>query len=268
MRSRVFRGGFALVVLVVAVSVASRVSAEQTPYTAAATEPCVLSLPTALVGLPPAEPPSSPALFVHRATPDRVVRPAVATLFVFKGGRAGWQGIALSFFKTERRARGYAKSLYNRHAIVRNVVVATETTAARWQKAVLACLRGGTPVPIPPSRTPPRASLATFVGYWGGHTRGLRISAAGRGSEYASDGCCMRAYDLAFEILRVTGTVTRATATYRVTRFKRYPIFDRPIMHVGQVGELRLRNGVVTNRESDDFFCSDPAWGATGVCGA
>ena len=78
----------------------------------------------------------------------------------------------------------------------------------------------------------------------------------------------MRAYDLLFEILRVTGTVTSATATYRVTQFKRYPPFDRPIMHVGQVGELRLRNGVVTNRFSDDYFCSDPAWEATGVCGA
>jgi hypothetical protein len=267
MGSPAFRGGLALAVLLAAVSVTSLISAEQTPYTAAATEPCVRDLPTTLVGLPPAEPPS-PALFVQRATPDRVVPPAVSTLFAFKGAKARWEGITLSFFKTERSARGYAKSLYGRHAIIRNVVTATETPGARWQKAFLACLRGGVPVPMPPSRTLPKAGLATFVGYWGGHTRGLRISTAGRGSEYASDGCCMRAYDLSFEILTVTGTVTRATATYRVTRFKRYPMFDRPIMHVGQVGELRLREGVVTNRESDDYFCSDPAWAATGVCGA
>jgi hypothetical protein len=267
MRSPGSRIGAALVGFVAAVSVASGASAEQTPYTVAATEPCVRSLPTALGGLPPAKPPS-PALFVYRATPDRVVRPAMATLWAFKGAKAGWEGINLSFFKTERSARGHAKSLYGRRMIVRNVVVVTETPAARWQKAVLACLRNGVPGSIPPPRTPPKASLATLAGYWGGHTRGLRISAAGRGSEYASSGCCMRAYDLSFEILRVTGTVTRATATYRVTRFKRYPTFDSPIMHVGQVGELRLRNGVLTNRDSDDYFCSEPAWGATGVCGA
>jgi hypothetical protein len=267
MGSPAFRGSLALVALVAAVTATSRVGAEQTQYTAAATEPCVRGLPTALVGLPPANP-SGPALFVYRATPDRVVPPAVATLFAFKGAKAGWQGITLSFFKTGPRARGYAKSLYGHREVIRNVVVATETPTAQWQKAVVACLRGGAPMPMPPSRMPPRAGLTTFAGYWGGHTRGLRITATGRGSESADDGCCTRAYDLSFQILSVTGTETRATATYRVTRFKRYPTFDHPIMRVGQVGELRLRNGVVTNRESDDYFCSDPAWAATGVCGA
>jgi hypothetical protein len=268
MRSPMLRGGVALVLLVVtAVSAAGGVSAQQTPYTVAATEPCVRNLPTALVGLPPAQPPG-PALFVYRAMPDRVVPPAVATLHAFEGAKGRWQGITLSFFKTERSARRSAKSLYNRHVILRNVVIATETPAAQWQKAVLACLGGGVPDPMPTPRTPPKATLATFVGYWGGHTRGLRISATGQGSESASAGCCMRAYDLSFQIVHVTGTVTKATATYRVTRFKRYPTFDRPIMHVGQAGELRLRNGIVANHESEDYFCSDPAWDATGACGA
>ena len=240
----------------------------QTPYTAAATDPCLRSLPTALVALPPSRP-FGPELFVYRAKPNRLVGTAAGALYAYKGANGGWQGVTLTFFKSERGARAYAKLVYyERHVIVRNVIVATETPAAPWQKAVLACLRSGVPEPLPRPRTSPKASLATFVGYWGGHTRGLRISAAGRGSESASSGCCMRAYDLAFRILRVTGTVTKATATYRVIRFKRYPTFDQPIMHVGQVGELRLRNGVVTNHESDDYFCSDPAWEATGVCGA
>lgn len=267
MRPIILRGSAAIVVLVAGVTAATRVSAEQTPYTAAATQACLRNLPTALVGLPPAKQ-AMPALFVYRAAPDRVIPPAVATLYAFRGARAGWQGISLSFFRTEHDARSHAKSLLDRHVIVRNVVVSTETPAATWQKAVLACLRSGVPARVLPPRTSPTASLATFVGYWGGHTRGLRISAAGQGSEYASSGCCMRAYDLSFQIVRVTGTVTKANATYRVTRFKRYPTFNEPIMHVGQVGELRLRNGVVTNHESDDYFCSDPAWEATGVCGA
>jgi hypothetical protein len=267
MRSLMMRGGVALVVLATAVSAAGRVGAQQTPYTAKATEPCLRALPTALVGLPPAKPPAS-VLFVYRATPDRVVPPGLATLYTFMGVKGRWQGVTLSFFKTERTARRSAKSLYGRHVIVSNVVIATETPAARWQQAVLACLRGGVPRPTPPPRTSPKARLATFVGHWGGHTRGLRISAAGQGSEYASAGCCTPAYDLSFPIVRVAGTVTKGTATYRVTRFKRYPTFDRPIMHVGQSGELRLRNGILTNRESDDYFCSDPAWAAKGVCGA
>ena len=29
-----------------------------------------------------------------------------------------------------------------------------------------------------------------------------------------------------------------------------------------------LKDGIVTNTLTDDFFCSDPAWGATAACGA
>jgi hypothetical protein len=70
-----------------------------------------------------------------------------------------------------------------------------------------------------------------------------------------------------FRILSVGGTLTRATAVYRVTSFRRY---ERGInvLRAGDVGKLRLRNGIVTNTLTDDFFCSDPAWGATGACGA
>jgi hypothetical protein len=39
-------------------------------------------------------------------------------------------------------------------------------------------------------------------------------------------------------------------------------------LHVGAVGKLQLRNGLVTNTLTEDFFCSDPTWDATGACGA
>lgn len=197
----------------------------------------------------------------------------MGALYAYKGASGRWRAISLTFFKTERSARAYAKAIsFERLILARNVLIQSESPSelprAPWQKAVRACLRGGAP-PLNPKPLPvPKADLTTFVGYWGGHTRGLRISADGRASEYASDGCCKRAYDLSFQIESVTGTIRSATATYRVTRFKRYPTFNRPVMHVGQLGVLRLRDGVVTNRQSDDFFCSDPAWGATGVCGA
>jgi hypothetical protein len=70
-----------------------------------------------------------------------------------------------------------------------------------------------------------------------------------------------------FQILSITGTLTRATAAYRVTYFKRYDR-DIPNSRVGQVGKLLLRNGIVTNTLSTVYFCSDPAWSATGACGA
>lgn len=72
---------------------------------------------------------------------------------------------------------------------------------------------------------------------------------------------------MTFQILSVSGTLTRATAVYRVTSFKRY---DRavPKLHTGRIGKLLLRNGIVTNTLSRVFFCSDPAWWATGACGA
>jgi hypothetical protein len=260
-----------LTVLAAAGSVTGRVGAQQALYTAAATEPCLRSLPNALVGLPPSRP-RTPTIWIHRERTHLYGR-AVGALYAFKGAKGRWQGISLSFFKTERGARTFSKVIsYERPILVRNVVVLSESPfeipRTPWQKAVRACLRGGAPASTPQPRPVPKADLPAFVGYWGGHTRGLRISADGKASEYANSGCCIRSYDLSFQILRVTGTLTRATATYRVTRFKRNRTFDRPVMRIGEIGELQLRNGVITNRQSDDYFCSDPAWGATGVCGA
>jgi hypothetical protein len=114
--------------------------------------------------------------------------------------------------------------------------------------------------------TPP-ASLATFAGAWGGHTRSLSITASGAGRESADDGCCTRGYRMTFQITSVTGTLTRATAAYRVTSFKRY-VSEVKDVHVGDVGRLRLEDGIATSSLTRDFFCSEPAWGATGACGA
>ena len=116
------------------------------------------------------------------------------------------------------------------------------------------------------AKRPPPATLATFAGGWGGHTRGLSITSTGRGREDADDGCCTREYELTFQILSVNGTLTRATAFYRATSFKPYESGMR--LHVGDVGKLVLKNGIVTNTLTGDFFCSGPAWGATGACGA
>jgi hypothetical protein len=51
-----------------------------------------------------------------------------------------------------------------------------------------------------------------------------------------------------------------------VTSFRRYESGVRGL-HVGEVGKLVLKNGIVTNTLTDDFFC-DPSRAATGACGA
>jgi hypothetical protein len=112
-----------------------------------------------------------------------------------------------------------------------------------------------------PERPPAPASLATFAGSWGVHGGSLSITSSGRGRETA-----VRAYRMTFQILSVTGTLTHAAAVYRVTSFKRYARGVRR-HHIGEVGKLRLRNGIVTSTITRNYFCSDPAWGATGVCG-
>jgi hypothetical protein len=80
-------------------------------------------------------------------------------------------------------------------------------------------------------------------------------------------GCCFRAYKMTFQILSLRGTLIRATAAYRMTSFNRYDPHV-PKLRVGRLGKLRLRNGIVTNTLTETYFCSDPAWGATGACGA
>jgi hypothetical protein len=262
-------------------AVAATVSgaAPRTPlYTLAATQSCLTALPNAVAGLPPTTPPVPPALFVYALT-----RKAVSTWGVPQPrqrahrqlgawyGDGRYEGIILSFFKSIADARVSLKSLAWLYGgkLVRNVVVTWDQKSvprSSVRKSVLGCLRSRF-VGRPTTNRPPPATLATFAGRWGGHTRSLSITSAGRGREDADDGCCTRVYHLTFQILSVKGTLTRATAVYRVTSFKRYESGVR-MRHVGDVGKLVLNEGIVINNLTGDSFCSDPAWGATLGCGA
>jgi hypothetical protein len=185
-------------------------------------------------------------------------------------GDRRYRGIILSFFKSDRGARVSLKFLAGRTRIG-NVVASWDypSVPTRSERsAVFGCLRpaaaGGH---IASPRHPPRASFGTFAGRWGGHGRGLSLTSSGRGREFGNASCCERVYQLTLQILTVSGTLTRAAAVYRVTSFRRYERGVRRL-HVGDLGKLLLRNGILTNTLTRDFFCSDPAWGATGACGA
>jgi hypothetical protein len=241
-------------------------------YSIGATKACLSDLPNAIVGLPPANPPVPTALFVSSIPRDRVPLRADGQLGAWAGqdGR-GYDGLIVTFFKTTDAARASYKSLVSLYGgkLIRNVVVAWDQSTVppkSLQNTVTDCLRagpGGTPTP----HRPPKASLATFAGYWGGHTRGLRITPGGQATESTNDGCCTRVYDMSYEIRSVSGTLTDATATFRVTSYKRHEKYG-PDLTGRQVGKLHLKNGIVTNSLTEVYFCSVPAWGATMACGA
>ena len=252
-------------------AVATAGNARPRLYTVAGTETCLERLSGAIVGLPPATPPATPVLFVYRTPPDHLVGgvpPLAGMLDVFRGHGLGaaYDSVGFVFFKNVRDA-GRSQTTPLQGVLIRNVAVSSNG-ATGWRKALRGCLRSGPPggATPAPKRSIPRASLATFTGYWGGHTRGLRITSGGRGHESLDSGCCVPLYEMTFQIVSVTGTLTRATATYRVTRFRHYR--GGPTLHTGQVGKLLLRDGIVTNSLTQDYFCSDPAWSATGACGA
>ena len=194
-----------------------------------------------------------------------------AVLGAWLGHKGGaYLGAILRFFESVHAARSHVTS-YPGTVRVRNVLVEWSSGSPSeegWRKAVRGCLltappSGGTP----PTRQTPRADLATFAGYWGGHTRRLQITSSGLGLELTNSGCCTRMYRLTFQITSVSGTLTRATAVYRVTSFERIDR-DVPRLHTGEMGRLQLRNGIVMNALTRVYFCSEPAWWATGACGA
>lgn len=229
--------------------------------------------------MPPARPSVPPALFVYALARDDLStwgvgqRPRAHKQLGAWYGDRGYQGIILSFFKRVPDARASLRSLTGLYGgkLIRNVVVTWDQEPAPSQSVrntVFACLRSEAVGGHAASKRPPRpASLATFAGAWGGHSRGLSIASSGRGREGANSGCCTRLYQTTFQILSVSGTLTRAIAAYRVTWFRRYDSRERRL-HVGDIGKLLLRNGIVTNALTGESFCSDPAWGATGACGA
>lgn len=260
---------------------ATSASAGGTPprlYTAGATEACLESLPEAIAGLPPATPPVPPALFVYQFQRDRLPAPVHGQLGAWYGqsGKGTYAGMIISFFKTAQEARTSVKSqslfwlsLYGGKRI-RNAVVAWAQSSVpnrNVQKTVLGHLRPGTGTSAPP-RSTPQASLGTFAGHWGGHTRRLTIAPSGRGLEYVDDGCCHFVIAVSFRLLRAKGTLTNATGGFRVTSVKRGEWSSTSQPRVGQLGELVLKNGIVTDTLTGIYYCSDPAWGATGACGA
>ena len=232
----------------------------------------------AVAGLPPARPSRPPVLFVYALTHDDVStdespgRPRAHNQLGAWYGKRSYEGIVLSFFRKVPDARASFKTLawlYGGQRI-RNVVATWDQQARpsrSLRNTVFGCLQAkGSGRPGGSRRPPPRARLGTFVGYWGGHDRGLSIKPSGRGDERGNSGCCSPIYQMRFQILSVRGTLTRATALYRVASFRRYYSGVRKLS-VGQIGKLRLRNGIVTNTLTQDFFCSNPAWGATNACG-
>jgi hypothetical protein len=251
-----------------------------TAYTLAGTRSCLIALPHAISGLPPAGPIGRPAVFVYRLSgrsQDSFVLGGTRRPHTQLGAWTGakYAGIIFNFFPSDSAARLSYKSVTQLYGgtRIRNVVATWDGSKPnrRIRRTLLGCLRSKSASPsgvIP--RPVPAASLATLAGGWGGHTRGLGISKSGTGRERASDGCCDRLYDLSFQITSVSGTLIRATATYSVTAFTNYASGDGVTIKVGDVGKLQLRNGMLTNTLTHDIFCGDVAWGAsrTGGCGA
>ena len=242
-------------VLAVAAAALGTGGVQQPLFTLHGTQSCLFGLPHATAGLPPASPPAPPVLFVA-ALPQ-------ARLGAWTGA-GHYEGIILRFFATEAAARAAS----NGGIRIRNVLASSDRQAKpphdRLRALVLGCLRASGGRRAAP---PPAASLRTFAGAWGGHTRGLTIGSNGAAVESVNDGCCVRVYDMTYRIVAVRGTLTHATATYRITSFRRHTK-EVPLLRVGEVGTLVLRNGILTNRLTTVYFCSDPAWGATGACGA
>jgi hypothetical protein len=245
-------------------------------YTRAATQSCLAGLPNAVAGLPPATPAIPAMLFIyalagHDLSTGIDITPGPPRQLGVWYGEPKYEGMILSFFKSVGAARSSFKTLAGLYGgtRIRNVVVTWDQTRVPSRSArdtVLDCLRTVV-ASRRAAKQPPPATLATFAGRWGGHTRLLSISATGVGREETDDGCCTRVYQLTFQVLSVSGTLTRAIAVYRVSSFRPYETGVRT-RHPGDVGKLVLKDGIVTNALTSVFFCSDPAWGATGACGA
>jgi hypothetical protein len=115
-----------------------------------------------------------------------------------------------------------------------------------------------------------RPTVDVFAGRWLGHERGLRITASGRGFMRVYISCCIHVIDLSFRLSHVRGTYSTARARAVVTKvhlFQWGSVTKARPPHVGQVGTVRLKNGVVTESFLGEFFCDD-VQAATHYCGA
>jgi hypothetical protein len=229
-----------------------------------ATGACLRSSPGAVSTLPTALPPDPQVLFVYRYPRDRSF--GVGQLGAWTGRRetGTYHGVNVVFFGEAARRWVAGQSGVT---VVKNAAFQWFPASSKeedWGANVRSCLRVAG-FKSGAKRAAPRANRASFTGYWGGHTRGLRIGSDGRGREYVDAGCCIRDYEMTFRILSVTGTLGRANALYRVSWIRQRIGLS---IHVGDRGTLRLRNGIVTNALTSAYFCSDPAWLATAACGA
>jgi alpha-tubulin suppressor-like RCC1 family protein len=114
-----------------------------------------------------------------------------------------------------------------------------------------------------------KAGLDVFAGRWSGHERGLTISRKGRAKMVVYIGCCNHIIDLWFKLSHIRGTYSVARARARVTRVH---VFDRDFVgngapHVGQVGTLRLKRGIIVEPFTGNYYCDAPR-GLNGDCGA
>jgi Regulator of chromosome condensation (RCC1) repeat len=115
-----------------------------------------------------------------------------------------------------------------------------------------------------------KASLDVFAGRWGGHERLLRITPTGHATMIVYVSCCIHVINLSFRLSHVRGTYTSASAQVQVTQVhvfakSLFPHGSAP--HVGELGTLRLNNGVITEPFLGEIYCDD-ARGQTGYCGA
>ena len=103
--------------------------------------------------------------------------------------------------------------------------------------------------------SPRPATFSTFAGDWRGHTRSLLITRTGQAGEVVDDGCCTRVISLRFKLLRPSGTVQDTTVAFRVTSVGRWDA-PGPRPHVGELGRLRLRDGIVVDLLTGVNYCN------------
>ena len=119
--------------------------------------------------------------------------------------------------------------------------------------------------------TTPRATLATFVGGWGGHDRGMGINRSGRGFAQINSGAGCPCFGVAFQLSHVEGTTESATATETVVRLygatHGYPATPPPLPGIGQRATLSLRDGIIQESFTGDDYCGPKAKGIA-PCGA
>jgi hypothetical protein len=108
--------------------------------------------------------------------------------------------------------------------------------------------------------SPRRASLATFAGYWWGHTRGLRIMRDGHAAESIFSGCCDRVINVDFRLSRPRGTSQAAAAIATVTavwvRDRSAFTAAHPAPQVGETRTIRLRDGVISESLTGASYCA------------